>query len=287
MPEAALPPAVAAAIAGELESLTRRSARLPRRCGRGRRALRARPRRRRSPSCLSRRGSRRSTTCSPATWSAPPRSRGGSGSAIRWYAAASTSRPAGAGGSPRMPERSRRSPPVEPTRPSGASRRAVGDQGRPGRDRDPAGRGTGTARAPGAAARWFEAALRLLPSADAERQVDVRVALASSRRSLGELELCRTTLLEAAERLPAEAAMRRVELTGLLRRGGALAGPPRGRPPPAVAGLGGVIRPRARPRPRRSRSSWRSTGSTRTISSRRSRWARLRCGRRAGWATTG
>jgi DNA-binding CsgD family transcriptional regulator/tetratricopeptide (TPR) repeat protein len=41
------------------------------------------------------------------------------------------------------------------------------------------------------------------------------VALASARRSLGELELCRTTLLDAAERLPAGAAMRRVELTAL------------------------------------------------------------------------
>jgi ATP/maltotriose-dependent transcriptional regulator MalT len=71
------------------------------------------------------------------------------------------------------------------------------------------------ARAPAAAARWFEAALRLLPSADAERQVEVRVALASARRSLGELDGCRTALLEATERLPAEAAMRRVELTAL------------------------------------------------------------------------
>jgi DNA-binding NarL/FixJ family response regulator/tetratricopeptide (TPR) repeat protein len=70
-----------------------------------------------------------------------------------------------------------------------------------------------TARAPAAAARWFEAALRLLPSGDAERQVEVRVALASAWRTLGELELCRTTLLDAADRLPPEAAMRRVELT--------------------------------------------------------------------------
>ena len=72
-----------------------------------------------------------------------------------------------------------------------------------------------SARAPGAAARWYEAALRLLPSDDAERQVEVRVELASAQRSLGELELCRTTLLEAAGRLPAEAAIRRVELTAL------------------------------------------------------------------------
>jgi DNA-binding NarL/FixJ family response regulator len=72
-----------------------------------------------------------------------------------------------------------------------------------------------SARAPAAAARWFEAALRLLPSEDAERQVEVRVALASAQRSLGELDLCRATLLDAVERLPSDAAMRRVELTAL------------------------------------------------------------------------
>ena len=63
------------------------------------------------------------------------------------------------------------------------------------------------ARAPAAAARWFEAALRLLPAAD-ERQVDVHVALASSLRSLGELDRCRATLLAAIELLPADAVTR-------------------------------------------------------------------------------
>jgi DNA-binding NarL/FixJ family response regulator/tetratricopeptide (TPR) repeat protein len=72
-----------------------------------------------------------------------------------------------------------------------------------------------SARAPGAAARWFQAALRLLPSDDRKGQVEVRVALASAQRSLGDLDLCRTTLLDAAERLPADASMRRVELTAL------------------------------------------------------------------------
>ena len=71
------------------------------------------------------------------------------------------------------------------------------------------------ARAPGAAARWFEAALRLLPAADAERQAQLRVSLASALRSLGELERCRATLLEAIELLPAESSGRRVELTAL------------------------------------------------------------------------
>ena len=50
-------------------------------------------------------------------------------------------------------------------------------------------------RAPAAAVRWFEAALRLLPAADTERRVDVLVSLASAQRSL-ELESCRETLLE-------------------------------------------------------------------------------------------
>ena len=64
------------------------------------------------------------------------------------------------------------------------------------------GRCGGRREAPAAAARWFEAALRLLPARD-ERQVDVRVALASSLRSLGELDRCRAALLEAHELLPA------------------------------------------------------------------------------------
>jgi DNA-binding NarL/FixJ family response regulator/tetratricopeptide (TPR) repeat protein len=69
------------------------------------------------------------------------------------------------------------------------------------------------ARAPATAARWFASALRLLPGDDFERQVEVRVDLASARRSIGELDGCRDTLLEAAELLPPDAAMRRVELT--------------------------------------------------------------------------
>jgi DNA-binding CsgD family transcriptional regulator len=67
-------------------------------------------------------------------------------------------------------------------------------------------------RAPAAAARWFESALRLLPAHD-ERQVDVRVALASSLRAVGELDRCRAALLEAHELLPTDAVTRRVALT--------------------------------------------------------------------------
>ena len=53
------------------------------------------------------------------------------------------------------------------------------------------------------------------PSADTERQVEVRVALASALRSVGELERCRATLLEAIELLPAGRRGGRVELTAL------------------------------------------------------------------------
>ena len=70
-------------------------------------------------------------------------------------------------------------------------------------------------RAPATAARWFEAALRLLPDADTERQVEVRVALASALRSVGELDRCRASLLEATDLLDPEAVARRVELTAL------------------------------------------------------------------------
>ncbi len=69
-------------------------------------------------------------------------------------------------------------------------------------------------RAPAVAARWFQAALRLLPAADVEQQVALRVSLASAQRSL-ELKSCRATLLEAMELLPADAGSRRVELTAL------------------------------------------------------------------------
>jgi DNA-binding CsgD family transcriptional regulator/tetratricopeptide (TPR) repeat protein len=73
----------------------------------------------------------------------------------------------------------------------------------------------GAARAPATAVRWFEAALRLLPAGDAERQVGVRVELASALRSAGDLERCRTTVLDAMTLLPLDAVARRVELIAL------------------------------------------------------------------------
>ena len=88
-------------------------------------------------------------------------------------------------------------------------------------------------RAPATAARWFEAALRLLPDSDTQRQVEVRVALASALRSVGELDRCRASLLEATDLL--DPADRRAQ--GRADRpvcgGRALAGAPRRRPPPA------------------------------------------------------
>jgi DNA-binding NarL/FixJ family response regulator len=72
--------------------------------------------------------------------------------------------------------------------------------------------GAAALRAPAASARWFDATLRLLPDSD-ERQVDVRIALASALRSQGELERCRDTLVEAANRLPGTDVLRRAMLT--------------------------------------------------------------------------
>jgi DNA-binding CsgD family transcriptional regulator len=71
------------------------------------------------------------------------------------------------------------------------------------------------ARAPATASRWYSAALRLLPANDAARQVSVREALASALRANGDLELCRATLLEAADLLAPDDAAHRVELTAL------------------------------------------------------------------------
>jgi ATP/maltotriose-dependent transcriptional regulator MalT len=68
-------------------------------------------------------------------------------------------------------------------------------------------------RAPAAAGRWYEAALRLLPGGAREQQVEVLVKLASALRASGELERCRTTLLDALARLPPQADVRRIELT--------------------------------------------------------------------------
>ena len=98
-------------------------------------------------------------------------------------------------------------------------------------------------RAPAVAAHWFEAALRLLPAEDRERQVDVRVDLARTLRSLGELERCRETLLDAL----AAASRRRARAPGradrALRGDRALARSARGRPSAPGARVGRAARP--------------------------------------------
>jgi ATP/maltotriose-dependent transcriptional regulator MalT len=56
-------------------------------------------------------------------------------------------------------------------------------------------------RAPGTAARWYRAALRLIPHADRDARLQAMVGLALVLRSTGELEACRATLLEGMELL--------------------------------------------------------------------------------------
>ena len=70
-------------------------------------------------------------------------------------------------------------------------------------------------RAPTSSARWYEAALRLLPGADRDQQIHVLLLLASALRAAGDLERCRTTLLDALARLPPQADARRLELTAM------------------------------------------------------------------------
>jgi DNA-binding NarL/FixJ family response regulator/tetratricopeptide (TPR) repeat protein len=58
-------------------------------------------------------------------------------------------------------------------------------------------------RAPATAARWLQAAVRLVPEADShpgiERRVELLGALADAQRACGRLDACRTTLLQALE----------------------------------------------------------------------------------------
>jgi DNA-binding NarL/FixJ family response regulator len=67
------------------------------------------------------------------------------------------------------------------------------------------------ARAPAAAARWLEAALRLLPAGSTDRAA-LLVSLGAALGAAGDLEGSRAALLEALDALPADAAARRVEL---------------------------------------------------------------------------
>lgn len=68
-------------------------------------------------------------------------------------------------------------------------------------------------RAPAAAARWFEAALRLLPEDDRQMRLGVLVMQAQALRAVGDRERCLRALLEALELLPPEQVAIRVRLT--------------------------------------------------------------------------
>ena len=83
-------------------------------------------------------------------------------------------------------------------------------------------------RAPATAARWFEAALRLQPEADAAARVQTLVALAQAQRSTGDLERCAARLTEAIDAARPRRD-RHARDAGRRDRGGrALPRPPRG-----------------------------------------------------------
>jgi DNA-binding NarL/FixJ family response regulator/tetratricopeptide (TPR) repeat protein len=78
-----------------------------------------------------------------------------------------------------------------------------------------AGRAT-AASAPASAARWFEAALRLLPGSDRMNptRLELLVAHAGALAAVGRLEPCRTALVETLALLPPDASDMHVRLTG-------------------------------------------------------------------------
>ena len=71
-------------------------------------------------------------------------------------------------------------------------------------------------RAPATAARWLQAAVRLVPEAESQpgigRRVELLGGLADAQRASGRLDACRTTLLQALELVPAEDSAARVRL---------------------------------------------------------------------------
>ena len=67
-------------------------------------------------------------------------------------------------------------------------------------------------RAPAAAARWFGAALRLMPDADEPARLRTLIGLAQVLRSTGDLDRCVTTLLEAIDLVPVDETRLRVTL---------------------------------------------------------------------------
>jgi DNA-binding NarL/FixJ family response regulator/tetratricopeptide (TPR) repeat protein len=75
---------------------------------------------------------------------------------------------------------------------------------------------TAAPRAPATAARWLQAAVRLVPEAESHpgiaRRVELLRGLADAQRACGRLDACRSTLLQALELAPAEDAVARVRL---------------------------------------------------------------------------
>jgi ATP/maltotriose-dependent transcriptional regulator MalT len=68
-------------------------------------------------------------------------------------------------------------------------------------------------RAPAAAVRWFDAALRVLPEGERQMRLGVLVMRAQALRATGDRERCRGALLEALDLLPPEETALRVRLT--------------------------------------------------------------------------
>ena len=136
---------------------------------------------------------RRSTSCSRATSSGRPTCRAASASATRWCARSSTRPRPAAGGSARTsaaPARSRSA-----AHPPAARAHHVEHAAAPG-TRTPGSRSCGRPgsrrwlRAPASAARWFGAALRLLPdSAPPEERGALLMARAEALAATGQLEL--------------------------------------------------------------------------------------------------
>ena len=192
----------------------------------------------------------RSTSCSPSTSSARPRCR--AASSFRHPLVRRAVYESARGGW-RLAAHARAADALAARGAAAAERAHHVEQsaapGRRGRDRAAARgrRGDAAARAPAAAARWFEAALRLLP-ARRPRRARSTSAWRSPRRSArsASSSAAATTLLEALELLPPDVDRRARRADRALRRGRALAGPPRGGPPAPHARVGGAARPRRR-----------------------------------------
>ena len=75
---------------------------------------------------------------------------------------------------------------------------------------------TAAPRAPATAARWLQAAVRLVPEAESapaiERRVELLTGLADAQRAAGRLDACRSTLLQALDLVGAEGSPARVRL---------------------------------------------------------------------------